>query len=97
MSYRALPPIRDYHVFADETTLVYANDELRVHERVLIPAADHGSYDATAIDCQNTDFFASILSEREPVSSARTVRPAMTAFQAAQDQIDRQDPRTGSE
>jgi 2-hydroxy-4-carboxymuconate semialdehyde hemiacetal dehydrogenase len=48
MSYRALPPIRDYHVFADETTLVYANDELRVHERVLIPAADHGSYDTTA-------------------------------------------------
>jgi hypothetical protein len=64
---------------------------------VLIPAADHGSYDATAIDCQNTDFFASILSGRELVSSARTVRSAMTAFQAAQDQIDRQDLRTGSE
>ena len=45
MSYRALPPIQDYLVIADETTLVYANDELRDHERVLVPAADHGSYD----------------------------------------------------
>ena len=37
MSYRALPPVQDYLVIADETTLVYANDELRDHQRVLVP------------------------------------------------------------
>ena len=31
MSYRALPPLQDYVVIADETTLVYANDALRDH------------------------------------------------------------------
>src|SRR5215217_7669235 len=96
MSYRALPPIQDYLVIADETTLVYANDELRDHERVLVPAAGHGDYDAAALDRQNTDFFASILAGREPVSNARSVRPAMAALQAAQDDLDRQDARTGS-
>jgi len=96
MSYRALPPIQDYLVIADETTLVYANDELRDHTRVLVPAAGHGDYDAAALDRQNTDFFASILAGREPVSNARSVRPAMAALQAAQDDLDRQDARTGS-
>ena len=95
MSYRALPPVQDYLLIADETTLVYANDELRDHERVLVPAADHGSYDTTALDRQNTDFFASILSGREPGSSARSVRPAMAALQAAQHVIDRQVDREG--
>ncbi len=88
MSYRALPPVQDYVVIAEETTLVYANDELRDHRRVLVPAADQGSYDTAAIDRQDTDFFASILSGSEPVSSARSVRPAMAALQAAQDAID---------
>ena len=93
MSYRALPPIQDYVVIADETTLVYANDELRDHRWVLVPAADHGSYDTAALDRQNTDFFNSILTGTEPVSSASSVRPAMAALQAAQDELDRQDTR----
>jgi 2-hydroxy-4-carboxymuconate semialdehyde hemiacetal dehydrogenase len=97
MSYRALPPVQDYLVIADETTLVYAHDELRDHQRVLVPAAEHGSYDAAAIDRQDTDFFASILTGSEPVSNARSVRPAMAALQAAQDELDRQDALTGSE
>ena len=88
MSYRAMPPMQDYVVIADETTLVYANDELRDHHRVLI-AADHGSYDTAALDRQDADFFASILSGCEPVSSARGVRPAMAALQAAQDELNR--------
>jgi hypothetical protein len=49
---------------------------------------DQGSYDTAAIDRQNTEFFASILNGSEPISSARSVRPAMAALQAAQDAID---------
>lgn len=96
MSYRALPPIQDYVVIADETTLIYANDELRDHTRVLIPAADHGGYDTAALDRQNTDFFASILAGSEPISTAHSVRPAMAALQAAQNELDRQNSRPGS-
>jgi 2-hydroxy-4-carboxymuconate semialdehyde hemiacetal dehydrogenase len=91
MSYRALPPLQDYVVIADETTLVYANDELRDHERVLVLTADHGGYDAVALDRQDTEFFRSIMTGSEPVSSARSVRPAMAALQAAQNELDRQD------
>jgi 2-hydroxy-4-carboxymuconate semialdehyde hemiacetal dehydrogenase len=87
MSYRALPPVQDYVVIADETTLVYANDELRDHRRVLVPAANHGSYDTAALDRQDTDFFVSLLAGSEPASSARSVRPAMAALQAAQDEL----------
>jgi 2-hydroxy-4-carboxymuconate semialdehyde hemiacetal dehydrogenase len=90
MSYRAMPPIQDYVVIADESMLVYANDELRDHERVLVSAADHGSYDTVALDRQNTDFFTSIVTGSEPVSSARGIRPAMVALQVAQDELDRQ-------
>jgi 2-hydroxy-4-carboxymuconate semialdehyde hemiacetal dehydrogenase len=90
MSYRAMPPIQDYVVIADETTLVYADDELRDHTRVLVPAADHGGYDTAALDRQNIDFFASILAGSEPIASARSVRPALAALQAAQDELDRQ-------
>jgi 2-hydroxy-4-carboxymuconate semialdehyde hemiacetal dehydrogenase len=90
MSYRALPPMQDYVVIADETTLVYANDELRDHRRVLVAAANHGSYNTAALDHQDADFFASILTGHEPVSSAHSVRPAMAALQAAQDELDRQ-------
>jgi 2-hydroxy-4-carboxymuconate semialdehyde hemiacetal dehydrogenase len=97
MSYRALPPVQDYLVIADETTLVYANDELRDHARVLVPAADHGSYDTAALDRQDIDFFTSIVTGSEPVSSARSVRPAMAALQAAQDELDRQDTLSDGE
>jgi 2-hydroxy-4-carboxymuconate semialdehyde hemiacetal dehydrogenase len=90
MSYRAMPPIQDYVILADETTLIYANDELRDHARVLVPAAGHGNYDASALDRQNTEFFRSIMTGSEPLSSARSVRPAMAALQAAQDDLDRQ-------
>jgi 2-hydroxy-4-carboxymuconate semialdehyde hemiacetal dehydrogenase len=97
LSYQAMPPIQDYVVIADETTLVYANDELRDHTRVLVPAADHGGYDTTALDRQNSDFFASILAGSEPIATARSVRPAMAALQAAQDELDRLNIRPGSE
>ena len=43
MSYRALPPLQDYVVIADETTLVSANDELRDHRRLLVPAGDQAT------------------------------------------------------
>jgi len=89
MSYRALPPVQDYLVIADETTLVYAHDELRDHQRVLVPAADDGDYDTAGIDRQDTDFFNSVVTGSEAVASARSVRPAMAALQAAQDALDR--------
>jgi len=93
MSYRALPPVQDYVVIADETTLVYANHELRDHTRVLVPTANHGDFDTTAIDRQDADFITAILTGSEPVSTARSVRPAMAALQAAQDDLDRHDAR----
>src|SRR5215207_5263739 len=73
MSYRALPPVQDYVVIADETTLVYANHELRDHARVLVPTANHGDFDTTAIDRQDADFITAILTGSEPVSTARSV------------------------
>jgi hypothetical protein len=91
MSYRALPPLQDYVVIAEETTLVSANDALRDHRRVLVPASDPGSYDTAAIDRQDAEFFASILTGSEAVASARSVRPAMAALQTAQNAIERQD------
>jgi len=96
-SYRVLPPVHDYLVIADEMTLVHAHDELRDHQRVLVPAADHGTYDTSVLDRQNLDFFASILAASEPVSNARSARPVMAALQAAQDVLDRQDARPRSE
>ena len=42
MSYRALPPLQDYVVIADETTLVYANDELRDHRAGTGPGLGSG-------------------------------------------------------
>jgi 2-hydroxy-4-carboxymuconate semialdehyde hemiacetal dehydrogenase len=91
MSYRALPPLQDYVVIADESTLISANDALRDHRRVLVPAADPGKYDTAALDRQNTEFFAAILTGSEPVATARSVRPGMAVLQAAQDAIERQD------
>jgi 2-hydroxy-4-carboxymuconate semialdehyde hemiacetal dehydrogenase len=96
MSYRAMPPVQDYVVIADETTLVYANNELRDHSRVLIPARAEEPYDTEALDRQDTDFFTSILTGGDPVSSAHAVRPAMVALQAAQDDLDRHDNDQGS-
>ena len=97
MSYRALPPLQDYVVIADETTLVYSENELRDHSRVLVPAGHQELYDTDALDRQDTDFFTSILMGGEPVSSARAVRPAMAALQAAQDELNRHDDSRGSE
>lgn len=93
MSYRAMPPIQDYVVVADETTLIYANDELRDHARVRVPASHRGTLDTMALDRQNTDFFTSLLTGNEPVTTARSVRPAMAALQAAQDELNRLEPR----
>jgi 2-hydroxy-4-carboxymuconate semialdehyde hemiacetal dehydrogenase len=93
MSYRAMPPVQDYVVLADEKTLVYADNALCDHERVLVPAGDSKPYDTEALDRQNVNFFASILTGTEPVSSARSVRPAMAALQRAQEEIDRQTGR----
>ena len=56
MSYRALHSLQDYLVIADETTLVYANNELRDHRGVLVPAGEPKPYDTEALDRQNTEF-----------------------------------------
>jgi 2-hydroxy-4-carboxymuconate semialdehyde hemiacetal dehydrogenase len=95
MSYRALPPVLDYLVIADETTLVLANNELRDHTGVLVPAGPPTTYDTAALDRQDTEFLAWIMTGREPSASARNVRPAMAALQAAQQDLNRQDERCG--
>jgi 2-hydroxy-4-carboxymuconate semialdehyde hemiacetal dehydrogenase len=89
MSYRALPPVLDYLVIADERTLAYANDELRDHTGVLVPTGPRADYDSDALERQDEEFFAWILTRQEPNASARSVRPAMATLQAAQDILDR--------
>jgi 2-hydroxy-4-carboxymuconate semialdehyde hemiacetal dehydrogenase len=90
MSYRAMPPVQDYLLVADETTLVYDGHELKDHRGVLAPAGDMGTYDAAALDRQDAEFVAAVHEGREPQASGRSVLPAMAALQAAQDAIERQ-------
>ncbi len=89
MSYRALPPVQDYLVIADETTLVYANDELRDHERVLVPPRITAATTPRPSTARTPISSPRFVSGSEPVSSARSIRPAMAALQAAQDELDR--------
>jgi 2-hydroxy-4-carboxymuconate semialdehyde hemiacetal dehydrogenase len=90
MSYRAMPPLQDYLLVADETTLAYDGRELRDHRGVLAPADDRGIYDTAALDRQDAEFLAAVRDGREPEGGARSVLPAMAALQAAHDAIDQQ-------
>lgn len=89
MSYRARPPLLDYVVIGDETTLVYADNALCDHTGVLVPYQGGELGEDGSIDRQDAAFFAWIRSGVEPATSARRVRPTMEALQAAQDELDR--------
>jgi 2-hydroxy-4-carboxymuconate semialdehyde hemiacetal dehydrogenase len=90
MSYRARPPLLDYVVIGDETTLVYGDKGLRDHTGVLAPHQGGELGEDGSIDRQDAAFFAWIRAGVEPMTSARRVRPTMAALQAAQDELDRQ-------
>ena len=97
MSYRALPPVQDYLIIADETTLVYADDVLRDHARVLVSAADHGATTPRRSIARTSISSPRLSAEASRSPAPALVRPAMAALQAAQDELDRRETRPGSE
>ncbi len=89
MSYNIAFPIHDYLIIGEEATILFDNGTLRDHERTIVPQTDVDKEGADApIPRQDADFFAAIRDHREPAISARSVRPAMAALQAAQDSLD---------
>jgi 2-hydroxy-4-carboxymuconate semialdehyde hemiacetal dehydrogenase len=87
MSYHVAFPIHDYLVIGEETTLLFADGQLREGDRVLIDKAGDDEL-AAPLTRQDAEFFAAVREGREPAISARSVRPAMAALQAAQDSLD---------
>jgi 2-hydroxy-4-carboxymuconate semialdehyde hemiacetal dehydrogenase len=86
MSYNTHIPLHDYLVIGEENTLLFSNGELRDRERVLVPRpAEDITHEA--IGRQDAEFLAAIREQREPSVSARGVRPAMAALQAAQESL----------
>lgn len=89
MSYHTHIPVHDYLIVGEETTLLFADSQLRDHDRLLVdaPPSDPGALDAP-IARQDAEFFAAVRDGREPAVSGRSVRSAMAALQAAQDSLD---------
>ena len=89
MSYHVHFPIHDWLVIGEETTLLFADRQLRDKERLLVdaPPSDPGDL-AAPIARQDAEFFAAVREGREPAISARAVRPGMAALQAAQNTLD---------
>ncbi len=89
MSYNIAFPTHDYLIIGEEATILFDNGTLRDNERTIVAKADVDKEGADApIPRQDAEFFAAIRDRREPAISARTVRPAMAALQAAQDSLD---------
>lgn len=87
MSYNTHINVHDYLVIGEETTILFADGQLRDNARVLVPATEATALDA-GIARQDAEFFAAVRQGREPAVSGRAVRPAMAALQAAQDALD---------
>ena len=89
MSYHTRIALHDYLIIGEEATILFENGHLRDSERVLVEKRDEtpGRPDSP-IARQDAEFFAAIREGREPAVSARSVRPAMAALQAAQDTLD---------
>lgn len=87
MSYNTHIPAHDYLVIGQETTLLFADGQLRDRDRVLVEARDRGGI-GDPIAQQDAEFFAAVRERREPAVSARSVRPSMAALQAVQDALD---------
>lgn len=86
MSYNTHIPVHDYLVIGEETTVQYVDGELRDKDGVLVPKAEATGVD-DPIAQQDAEFFDAVRRGREPAVSARSVRPAMAALQAAQDAL----------
>ena len=87
MSYNTHIDVHDYLIIGEETTVLYADNQLRDKDRVLVPATERSGPD-DPIARQDAEFFAAVREGREPAVSGRAVRPAMAALQAAQDTLD---------
>jgi 2-hydroxy-4-carboxymuconate semialdehyde hemiacetal dehydrogenase len=87
MSYNIAFPIHDYLIIGEEATLLFDDSALRDGERTIVPQGEQEGADAP-IPRQDAAFFAAIRDRREPAISARSIRPAMAALQAAQDSLD---------
>jgi 2-hydroxy-4-carboxymuconate semialdehyde hemiacetal dehydrogenase len=87
MSYNSHFRLHDYLVFGEETSVLWETDQLRGPDRILAGEAT-SDYLAPAVLRQDAEFFAAVREQREPAVSARTVRPAMVALQAAQDSLE---------
>jgi 2-hydroxy-4-carboxymuconate semialdehyde hemiacetal dehydrogenase len=93
LSYNTHLPLHDYLIIGQENTFLFDNGELRDKSGVVQPS--HGQDNtAEAIGRQNAEFLAAVLEQREPAVSARAVRPAMAALQAAQDSLTALQQRT---
>jgi 2-hydroxy-4-carboxymuconate semialdehyde hemiacetal dehydrogenase len=88
MSYHARMPAHDYLIIGEETTLLFSNNALSGTEGVILPAAGSDPL-GVALPAQDAEFIAAVREEREPAVSARAIRPAMAALQAAQDAVRR--------
>ena len=87
MSYHINMSLNDVVIIGEETTLLFADNQLRDKERVIVEApAENESETANAR--QDEEFFSAIREGREPAVSGRSVRPAMAALQAAQETLD---------
>jgi 2-hydroxy-4-carboxymuconate semialdehyde hemiacetal dehydrogenase len=91
MSYNTHIAVQDFLLIGEETTLQYADGDLRDRERVLVAKpSDHDP-----IRDQDLEFLEAVRERREPAVSGRAVRPAMAALQQVQDWIDRRQGSKG--
>ena len=87
MSYNINYPVHDYLVIGEETTVLYADNELRDKDRVLVARSERDELTAPQTQ-QAAEFFAAIREGRPASIDGRAVRPAMFALQRAQDSLD---------
>ncbi|SMB97086.1 Gfo/Idh/MocA family protein [Deinococcus hopiensis] len=83
LSYNAHLPFHDYLLMGKEDALLLTEHGIQSRQGHLALA-----HQRRPILEQDAEFFAAIREQREPAVSARSVRPAMWALQAAQDQLD---------
>jgi 2-hydroxy-4-carboxymuconate semialdehyde hemiacetal dehydrogenase len=96
MSYHTRIALHDYLIIGEETTLLFENGQLRDSERVLVEKQEEtAGGPESPIARQDAEFFAAVRDGREPAVSARSVRPAMAALQAAQESLDAQQAALG--
>ena len=86
MSYHTRLPAHDYLIIGEETTLRFGENTLSGPGGVIVPASGPDPLGA-ALPAQDAEFITAVREEREPAVSARSIRPAMAALQAARDSM----------